>query len=129
MTVSETADNDARGLTTNQRMEFRPVHGDSPGRLHAGENLLTNNLTQPEAEFSQGSVIPKNLVIPTGIFKLTELTLDQLKKNFRLFAQKLVNVDLDLVIRKSTSQCHESLRGIFRNKSENISFMKIYPVT
>ena len=55
----ETADNDIRGLTTNQKMEFRPVCGDSPGQLHAGENLLTNNHTQPEAEFSQGSVIPK----------------------------------------------------------------------
>ena len=87
------ADSDARGLTTSQRMDFRPVRGDSPSRLNAGEDLLLNNLTQPAVEFSQGSVIPQNLLVPTGISKLTELTLDQFKNNFRLFAKKLVNVD------------------------------------
>ena len=73
--------------------------GDSPSQLHADEDLLLNNLTQPAVEFSQGSVIPQNLLVPTGISKLTELTLDQFKNNFRLFAKKLVNVDSDLVIR------------------------------
>ena len=95
----ETADSDARGLTTSQRMDFHLVSGDLPSQLHAGEDPLLNNLTQPAVEFSQGSVIPQNLLIPTGISKLTELTLDQFKNNFRLFAQKLVNVDSDLVIR------------------------------
>ena len=95
----ESTNSDAGGLTTNQRMEFCPVRGDPSSRLFASEELLSNQPTQPAAVFSQGSVIPQNLVIPTGISKLTELTLDQLKNNFRLFAQKLVNVDSDLVIR------------------------------
>ena len=38
-------------------------------------------------------------MVPTEISKLTELTLDQFKNKFRLFAQKLVNVDSELVIR------------------------------
>ena len=90
---------DASGLSTNHRMEFHPVRGDPSSRLFASEELLSNQPTQPAAVFSQGSVIPQNLVVPIGISKLTELTLDQFKNNFRLFAQKLVNVDSDLVIR------------------------------
>ena len=41
----EAADSDTRGLTTSQRMDFRPVHGDSPSRLLAGEDLSLNNPT------------------------------------------------------------------------------------
>ena len=93
------ADSDTRGLTMSQRMDFRPVSGASPSRLHADENLSLNNPAPPVAEFSQGSVIPQNLLVPTGISKITELTLDQFKNNYRLFAKKLVNVDSDLVIR------------------------------
>ena len=79
---------DASGLSTSQRMEFRPMHGDPAGRLFASEELLSNQPAQPAAVFSQGSVIPQNLLVPTGISKLTELTLDQFKNNFRLFAKK-----------------------------------------
>ena len=61
--------------------------------------VIENQQTLPEAEFSQGSVVPQNLLIPNGISNLTELTLDQFQNNYRLFAQKLVNVDSDLVIR------------------------------
>ena len=39
----EAADIEAGGLTTNQRMEFRPVHGNSPSGLLAGEDLSLNN--------------------------------------------------------------------------------------
>ena len=80
-------------------VEFRLLHGDPTGRLFASKELLSNQPALPVAVFSQGSVIPQNLLIPTGISKTTELTLDQFKNNFRLFAQKLVNVDSDLVIR------------------------------
>ena len=59
------------------------------------KELLTNQQALPAAVFSQGSVIPQNLLVPNGISKLTELTIDQFKNNFR----KLVNVDSDLVIR------------------------------
>ena len=95
----EAADSDTRGLITSQRMDFHPVRGDSPSRSNADEDLSLNNPAPPEAEFSQGSVIPQNLLVPTGISKLTELTLDQFKNNYRLFTKKLVNVDSDLVIR------------------------------
>ena len=80
-------------------MDFRPVSGDSPSRSHADKDLSLNNPAPPEAEFSQGSVIHQYLLVPTGVSKITELTLDQLKNNYRLFAKKLVNVDSDLVIR------------------------------
>ena len=93
------ADSDTRGQTTSQRMDFHPVSGASPSRLHADENLSLNNPAPPVAEFSQGSVIPQNLLVPTGISKITELTLDLFKNNYRLFAKKLVNVDSDQVIR------------------------------
>ena len=75
------------------------ITGDPAGRLFASEELLSNQPAQPAAVFSQGSVIPQNLLVPTGISKLTELTLDQFKNNFRRFAKKLVNDDSDLVIR------------------------------
>ena len=80
-------------------MVFRPLCGDPVGRLSASEELSSNLRTLPAAVFSQGSVVPQNLMNPNGISKLTELTLDQFQNNFRLFAQKLVNVDSDLVIR------------------------------
>ena len=41
----EAADSEAGGLTANQRMEFRPVHGDSPSGLLAGEDISLNNHT------------------------------------------------------------------------------------
>ena len=41
----EAADSEAGGLTTNQRMEFRLVRGDSPSGLTAGEDLSSNNPT------------------------------------------------------------------------------------
>ena len=98
-------------------MVFCPLRGDPVGHLSASEELSSNLptlpgavfsqgsvvppnlLILPGAVFSQGSVVPQNLLIPNGISKLTELTLDQFQNNFRLFAQKLVNVDSDLVIR------------------------------
>ena len=72
----------------------------SPGAVFSqGSVTPSNQSTLPRVVFSQGSVVPQNLLTPKGISKLTELTLDQFKNNFRLFAQKLVNVDSDLVIR------------------------------
>ena len=41
----EAADSESGGLTTNQRMEFHPVHGDSPSGLLAGKDLSLNNHT------------------------------------------------------------------------------------
>ena len=79
---------DTSGLSTSNRMEFRPLRGDPIGRLFASKELLSNQQALPVAVFSQGSVIPQNLLVPNGISKLTELTLDQLKNNFRLFAKK-----------------------------------------
>ena len=109
--------NDTNGLSNRNRMVFCPLHGDSVGRLSASEELSSNlstlpgavfsqgsavpqnTSTLPEAVFSQGSVVPQNLLISNIISKLTELTLDQFQNNFRLFAQKLVNVESDLVFR------------------------------
>ena len=90
---------DTSSRSTGNRMEFHPLCGDPIGRLFDSKELLSNQQALPAAVFSQGSVIPQNLLVPNGISKLTELTLDQFKNNFRLFAQKLVNVDSDLVIR------------------------------
>ena len=62
-----------------------------PGAVFSQGSVTPNNQsTLPRAVFSQGSVVPQNLLIPNGISKLTELTLDQFKNNFRLVAQKLV---------------------------------------
>ena len=38
-------------------------------------------------------------LIPSGIPNITQLTLDQFDNNYRLFAQKLINVESDLMIR------------------------------
>ena len=37
--------------------------------------------------------------ILSGVFKITELTLDLFENNYKLFAKKLVDVETDLVIR------------------------------
>ena len=53
----EAADIEAGGLTTNQRTEFRLVHGDSPSGLFAGEDLSLNNHTDNNNASFESSVI------------------------------------------------------------------------
>ena len=53
----------------------------------------------PVEEFLQGDGNPHKAVILKGVFKITELTLDQFENNYQLFAQKLVNINTGLVIR------------------------------
>ena len=71
----------------------------SPGNGDDKAILSNNNTTLSEAEISQGSASPQNLWILSGISKITELTLDLFENNYKLFAQKLVDVETDLVIR------------------------------
>ena len=71
----------------------------SPGNCDDKAILSNNNTTLSEAEISQGSASPQNLWILSGISKITELTLDLFENNYKLFAQKLVDVETDLVIR------------------------------
>ena len=91
--------NDTSGLSNSNRMEICPLRGDPTGLLSASKELASNPRTLPGAEISQGNVIPQHLLIPTGISNITQLTLDQFVNNYRLFAQKLINVESDLVIR------------------------------
>ena len=71
----------------------------SPGNGD-GEAILSNNIsTLSEAEISHGSDSTQNTWILSGISKITELTLDLFENNYKLFAQKLVDVETDLVIR------------------------------
>ena len=58
---------DASGLSTSNRMEFCPLRGDPTGQLFASKELLSNQPAQPAAVFSQGSVVPQNLLVSTGI--------------------------------------------------------------
>ena len=90
--------NDAGGLSTSNRMEVRPLHGDPIGPLSNGRELASNPTTFPRAKVSQGDVVPQYL-IPSRISKITQLTLDQFDNNYRLFAQKFMNDDSDLTIR------------------------------
>ena len=53
----------------------------------------------PVEEFLQGDGNPHKAVIPKGVSKIRELTLDQFENNYQLFTQKLVNIDTGLVIR------------------------------
>ena len=80
-------------------MEIRPLQGDPTGLLSASKELASNPRTLPGAEISQGNVVPQHLLIPTGISNITQLTLDQFDNNYRLFAQKLINVESDLMVR------------------------------
>ena len=90
--------NDTGGLSNSNRMEFHPLRGDPTGLLSTGMALASNTPILPGAEISQGDVVPQHL-IPSGISNITQLTLDQFDNNFRLFAQKLINVESDLTIR------------------------------
>ena len=81
-------DNATGRLTVDQWMEFHPESGASASGLYAEANQSTNNSALPEAVFSPGSVIPQNLLIPKQISKITELTLDQFKNNYRLLSKK-----------------------------------------
>ena len=114
----EEADLDVRSGTNNPADEFIWVLGDAPDCQDA--NLLTkndndhlaidpadefiqvnsNNLTMhPVEEICKGAGKTLNTLVPTGISKITELTLDQFENNYKHFAQKLADVDTDLVIR------------------------------
>ena len=53
----------------------------------------------PVEEFLQVDGNPHKTVIPKGVSKITELTLDQFENNYQLFAQKLVDIDTGLVIK------------------------------
>ena len=80
------ADNDNDNLTIHPADEFIQV--------------ISNNLTlHPAEEIFEGAGKPLNTLVPTGISKITKLTLDQFDNNYKLFAQKLADVDTDLVIR------------------------------
>ena len=59
--------NNTSGLSNSNRMEFHQLHGDPTGRLLAREGPLSNLRTLPAAVFSQGSVVPQNLLVPNGI--------------------------------------------------------------
>ena len=114
----EGADPDVRSGTNNPADEFIRVLGDAPDRgdadlLTANDNdnlaidpadefiqVNSTNLTvHPVKEIFKGAGKTLNTLVPTGISKITELTLDQFENNYKLFAQKLADVDTDLVIR------------------------------
>ena len=58
-----------------------------------------NAAMTPVEEFLQGDGNPQKVVIPKGVSKIMELTLDQFENKYQLFAQKLVNINTGLVIR------------------------------
>ena len=60
-------------------------------------HLVHRNI-HPYGEVSGGATHPINLA-PAKLSKITELTLDRFKNNYRLFVQKLADVETDLVIR------------------------------
>ena len=114
----EEAEPNVRGVTNNPDAEFSQVFGDSPDHgdadsiadidndnltIHPADEfiqVISNNLTlHPAKEIFEGAGKPLNTLVPTGISKITELTLDQFDNNYKLFAQKLADVDTDLVIR------------------------------
>ena len=80
-------------------MEFLQVNGD---RLqHDTDNDVTMKPVEdflqvnsddapmtPVEEFLQGDGNPHKAVIPKGVSKITELTLDQLENNYQLFCSK-----------------------------------------
>ena len=83
----------ASNESINLLVDGSPGNGD-------GEAILSNNIsTLSEAEISHESASSQNMWILSGISKITELTLDLFENNYKLFAQKLVDVETDLVIR------------------------------
>ena len=99
------AEPNVRGVTNNPDAEFSRVSGDSPDRgdadsiadndnltIHPADEfiqVIRNNLTlHPAEEIFKGAGKPLNTLVPTGISKITELTLDQFDNNYKLFAKK-----------------------------------------
>ena len=54
--------------------------------------VATHTIIPPEVEFSNGALVPLNL-IPSSTSKSTQLTLDKFENNYRLFSQRLKNDD------------------------------------
>ena len=104
------ADAPTGNVTITPAEEFLQVNGDrlqhdtdDDVTMKPVEDFLQVNSDDaamtPVEEFLQGDGNPHKAVIPKGVSKITELTLDQLKNNYQLFAKKLVNIDTGLVIR------------------------------
>ena len=89
----------AAGIESMNLLDEIILANGSPGDGDDKAILSNNNTTLSEDEIIQGSASPQNLWILSGISKITELTLDLFKNNYKLFAQKLVDVETDLVIR------------------------------
>ena len=84
------ADSDAGSVTMTPVNESIQVIGEA--------NTVNQTILSVD-EFIQSDGIPHKIVIPPGISKITELTLDKFENNYKLFAKKLVDVETDLVIR------------------------------
>ena len=77
---------------------IHPGNGDPPSCENAEANTVNQTILSVD-ESIQSDGIPHKITIPPGISKITELTLDQFKNNYKLFAKKIVDVETDLVIR------------------------------
>ena len=81
--------------TQHNSTGFAGVVPEVPVQLDTvGEVTMT-----PVEEFLQVDGNQHTAVIPKVVSKITELTLDQLKNNYQIFAHKLANADTGLVIR------------------------------
>ena len=90
---------DAGTESRNLMDEIILVNGDSPGQGNVEAILSHNPTTLPEDDIIQGGASPQNMWILSRVSKITELTLDLFENNYKLFTQKLVDVETDLVIR------------------------------
>ena len=105
---------------TCNRMECCSLHGDQnhhvckcltlvistteirhPPEATAAAAVATQTMIPPEVEFHNGALVPLNL-IPSSTSKSTQLTLNQLENNYRLFSQRLKNDDDGLSVRVIT---------------------------
>ena len=68
---------------TNLMDEIILANGDSPSEGDDEVFLSNNNTTPSEDEITQGSASPQNMWILSGISKITELTLDLFKNNYK----------------------------------------------
>ena len=97
-------------VNINPDEEFLQVNGDRP-QHDTDHNITVKPVEEflqvdryctamtPVEEFLQVDGNIHTSAIPKGISKITELTLDQFKNNYQLFAQKLADNDTGLVIR------------------------------
>ena len=82
------ADPDVGSVARNHVDEIISVNGGSPGHGNAESNRSYNLTALPEDEIIQGGVIPQSRMIPTGVSKITELTIDLFKNNDKLCCSK-----------------------------------------